>query len=87
LILLTTGPASLPFREAAIHEQFRSRDVTAVVEAMLPSRAPMRFVAILGMLVLFTTPVIYLAFEQAQLWVRGQREQAVSSVEVAVPAA
>ena len=36
-------------------------------------------------LTLFTTPVIYLAFERARLWLRGQRGQAVPSSEVAVP--
>ena len=37
-------------------------------------------------LTLFTTPVIYLAFEQARLRVRGQRGQAVPRAEAAVPA-
>jgi hypothetical protein len=36
-------------------------------------------------LTLFTTPVIYLAFEQARLWLRGKRAQAVLGVEAAVP--
>jgi len=38
-------------------------------------------------LTLFTTPVIYLAFEQARLWVRSQRRQVAPGVEAAVPAA
>jgi multidrug efflux pump subunit AcrB len=36
-------------------------------------------------LTLFTTPVIYLAFERARLWLRGQCGPVFSSAEGAVP--